>query len=145
MTSGSLVPPNGRVHLHIIENKTTNKRKYFGRDSVRDRQEPSLGQMEPSPWKNRTRPWDRPAVLCLIPQQNRYFVPFVPGTGGGHPWDDCPARAVRKMLMCFGFIGCFRPHTLKGLDSHVQGVECWIDGNQRNHTIEGNHGISVCK
>ena len=44
-------------------------------------------------------PWDKPAVFCLIPQQNRHFVPFAHGMGGFRPWDDCPARAIRKMSM----------------------------------------------
>ena len=28
---------------------------------------------------------------------------------GVRPWDDCPTRAVRKMFMCFLFIGFFAP------------------------------------
>ena len=41
-----------------------------------DKRDPSLGQIG-------THPWDKPAISCLIPQSNRHFVPFVPGTGGG--------------------------------------------------------------
>ena len=54
---------------------------------------------------NGTRPSDKlepihatnqdPSLTCLIPQWNRHFVPFVPGTCGCPPWDNCPARAVR--------------------------------------------------
>ena len=36
------------------------------------------------------------------------FCPVCPWDGGGVcPWDDCPTRAVRKMFMCFLFIGFF--------------------------------------
>ena len=38
---------------------------------------------DPSPGQIGTRPWDKPAFLCLIPQSNRHFGPFVPGTVGG--------------------------------------------------------------
>ena len=31
------------------------------------------------------------------------------GRGGVRPWDDCPTRAVRKMFMCFLFIGFLLP------------------------------------
>ena len=51
--------------------KKTNKHKHFRRDGLRDKQEPSLGQMGPLPGTkvlNGTRPWDKPAFLCLIPQ-----------------------------------------------------------------------------
>ena len=52
----------------------------------------------PVPGINRDRRWGKPAVLCLVAQSIRPFVPFVPGTGGVRPWDTCPARASEKRL-----------------------------------------------
>ena len=82
--------------------KKTNKHKHFGRDGVRDKQEPSLGQMGPLPGTK----WD-PSLgqtgLSLL--NSTVKSPFCPVC----PWDDCPARAVRKMFMCFLFIGFFAP------------------------------------
>ena len=54
----SPIPPDKVV---FRARKKANKHKHFRRDGLRDKQEPSLGQ-------NGTRPWDKPAFLCLIPQ-----------------------------------------------------------------------------
>ena len=67
---------------------------------------------------NRNRPWDK---MGPVPGTNRPFsVDFHSkiamksrlslGRVGVRPWDDCPARAVRKMFMCFMFIGFFAPN-----------------------------------
>ena len=64
---------------------------------------------------NGTPPWDK---LGPVPGTNRLFsVEFhskisilsrlSPGRVGVRPRDDCPARAVRKMLMCLVFLGFF--------------------------------------
>ena len=69
---------------------------------------PSLGQTGP-------RPWDK---LGPVPGTNRPFSVYFHskiailsrlslGLVGVCPWDDCPARAVRKIFMCFLFIGFF--------------------------------------
>ena len=88
--------------------KKTNKHKHFRRDGVRDKWDPSPGQ-------NGTRPRDK---MGPVPGTNRPFsVQFHSkiailsrlslGRVGVRPWDDCPARAVRKMFMCFMFIVFF--------------------------------------
>ena len=60
---------------------------------------------DPSPGQNETRPWDKPAFLCLIPQSNRHFVPFVPGTGGGSSLGRLSHKGRQKnVYMCFLFI-----------------------------------------
>ena len=48
--------------------KITNKHRHFRRDGVRDKQAPSLGQMGSLPGTKWTRPWDKPAFLCLVPR-----------------------------------------------------------------------------
>ena len=53
--------------LSLPGKKKTNEHNHFRRDGVRDKQELSLGQMGPL-GQNGTRPWDKPAFLCLIPQ-----------------------------------------------------------------------------
>ena len=70
---------------------------------------------------NRNRSWDKPGP---VPGTNRPFSVELHSTiailsrlslgrVGDRPWDDCPANAVRKMFMCFLFIGCFRlPNTV---------------------------------
>ena len=75
---------------------------------------------------NRNRPWDKwdPSPrdkMGPVPGTNRPFsVDFHSksailsrlslGRVGVRPWDDCPTRAVRKMFMCFLFIGFFCSH-----------------------------------
>ena len=66
---------------------------------------------------NGTPPWDK---LGPVPGPNRPFPVYFHtktsilsrlslGWVGVRPWDDCPARAVRKMFTCFLFIGFFPP------------------------------------
>ena len=97
----------------ILGKRKTNKHKHFGRDGVRDKQEPSLGQIG-------TRPRDKPGP---VPGTNRPFPVYFHSKGtilsrlslgrvGVRPWDDCPTRAVRKMFMCFCLLVFFRPHYL---------------------------------
>ena len=54
---------------------------------------------------------NRPSLL-----NSTVKLPFCvcPWDGWVRPWDDCPARAVRKMFMCFMFIGFLL--TFKGTD-----------------------------
>ena len=71
----------GRVKVGQ-EKKTINTNIFGGTVSGTNRHRP-WDKWDPSPGQNGTRPWDKPAFLCLIPQRNRHFVPFVPGTGWG--------------------------------------------------------------
>ena len=51
------------VHIFALYfgQEKANEHKHFGWDGVRDKHEPSLGQIG-------TRPWDKPAFFCLSPQ-----------------------------------------------------------------------------
>ena len=80
----------------------TNKHKHFGRDGPWDKR-------DPVPGTNGTRPWDK---LGPVPGTNRPFSVYFHskiailsrlslGRVGVRPWDDCPGRAVRKMLCVF--------------------------------------------
>ena len=64
---------------------------------------------DPSPGQNGTRPWDKPAFLCLIPQRNRHFVPFVPGTGGGSSLERLSHKGRQKNVYVFSVYWFFRP------------------------------------
>ena len=99
------------------DKQKTNKHKHFWRDGVRDNHEPSLGQTG-------TRPWDK---VGPVPRTNRPFsvefhskIAILSGLSlgrvGVRPWDDCPARAVRKLFMCFLFIVFFFSPPLIGLE-----------------------------
>ena len=51
------------------------------------------------------------------------FCPVCPWDGWGFvPGDDCPARAVRKMLMCFLFIGFLLPKTSDASSENVRSI-----------------------
>ena len=66
-----------------------------------DKWDPSRDKMGPVPGTNRP-------FLCLIPQSNRHFVPFVPGTGGGSSLGTIvPQGPSEKCLCVFPFIGFF--------------------------------------
>ena len=56
---------------------------------------------DPSPGQNGTRPWEKPAFLCWIPQENRHFVPFVPGTGGGSSLGRLSHKGRQKNVYVF--------------------------------------------
>ena len=45
----------------------------------------------------------------ISPVKNRIAWAESLGRVRVRPWDDCPARAVRKMFMCFLFVGLFSP------------------------------------
>ena len=77
----------------LFRARRNDKHRHFGRDGFRDKQEPSL---DPS--------LGQTGRFSLLPQRNRHSGPSVPGTGGVRPWNDYPARAVRKMFMCLVFI-----------------------------------------
>ena len=84
---------------------------------------PSLGQTGPHAWDK----------LGPGPGTNRPFSVYFHskiailsrlslGWVGVRPWDDCPARAVRKMFTCFLFIGFFFFHpqfTSLGISSRI--------------------------
>ena len=88
------------VRKVLIGQEKTNKHKHFRRDGLRDKQEPSLGQMGPLPGTK----WD-PSLgqtgLSLF--NSTVKSPFCPVC----PWDGWRFVAVRKMFMCFLFIGFF--------------------------------------
>ena len=99
----------GHLPLQKSGKKKTNKPKHFGRAGVRDKREPSLGQTGPLPGTN----WD-PSLgqTGLFLFNSTVTSPFCPVCAWDGCGDDCPTRAVRKMFMCFLFIGFFF-HTIK--------------------------------
>ena len=84
----------------FVGQEKTNKHKHLGRDRVRDKQEPSWDKRDPSLGQIGTRPWDKPAIFLFNSTVKSPFCPVC-------PWDG--TRAVRKMSMCFLFIGFIRP------------------------------------
>ena len=86
--------------LHFFGQEKTNKHKHFGRDGVRDKQEPSLGQTGPVPGTNRPFSVEFHSKIAILSRLSLGRVPVC-------PWDDCPARAVRKCLcvLCLFFFG----------------------------------------
>ena len=76
---------------------------------------------DPSPGQTGTRPWDKPAVLCLITQENRHFVPFVPGTGGGLSPGRLSRKGRQKNVYVFLFIGFFSPQMIAKPNRIVSG------------------------
>ena len=94
----------------ISGKRKTNKHKHFWRDGVQDKQEPSLGQtgtrprdkLGPVPGTHRPFSVEFHSKIAILSRLSLGRVPVC-------PWDDCPARAVRKMFMCFLFIGFFAP------------------------------------
>ena len=110
--------PTPSEHLPPVGQEKSNKHKHFGRDGVRDKQEPSLGQTGPLPGTN----WDpAPGQTGLFLFNSSVKALFCSvcflGRVGVRPWDDCPTGAVRKMFMCFLFIGFFfRPQPRPDFD-----------------------------
>ena len=80
----------------------TNKHKHFGRDGVRDKQEQSLGQNGPVPGTNRDLSLGQTGCsLFNYTVKSPFCRALSLARTGVRPWDDCPARTVRKMFMCF--------------------------------------------
>ena len=81
----------------MVGQENTNKLKHFGRDIVRDKKEPSLGQTKPLHGTN----WDpslRQTGRFLLNSRAKSPCPVCPWDGSGFvPLDDCPARTVRTM------------------------------------------------
>ena len=117
-----------------IGQEKTNKHKHFGRDGVRDKHEPSLGQMGPLPGTN----WDPSLVgqtdlfLLKCHSKNAILSRLSLRWVGVRPWDDCPARAVRKMLMCLKVCWFFfRSQSFEGMPRECcrdipDSWRCWI-------------------
>ena len=61
-----------------------------------DKRDPSRGQIG-------NHAWDKPALLCLISQGNRCFVPFVPGKCGGSSGTTCPHKGFQKNVYVSSF------------------------------------------
>ena len=69
------------------------------------------------PGTNGARSWDKPGpvqgtnrpVSAEFHGKIGILSRLSLGWAGVRPWDDCPARAVRKMFMCFVFNWFFRP------------------------------------
>ena len=87
------------------DRRRSHEHKHLVRDAVWDKRDPSL---KPVTGTIRDRPWNKPAVFCVIARLICRFVPFVPGTGRVRPWDNRPRRRVIKVFMCFLSIGAFR-------------------------------------
>ena len=90
-----------------------NTNKHFGRDGVQDKQEPSLGQTGPLPGTNRHPSLGQTGRFLFNYSKITILSPLSLGRAGVCPWADCPARVVRKMFMCFLFIGVFRPNVIR--------------------------------
>ena len=65
-----------------------------------DKRGPSLGQTGTVPGTNRPFSAEFHIKIDILSRLSL-------GRVGVRPWDDCPARAVRKMFMCFVFIRFF--------------------------------------
>ena len=78
---------NGSVFFFLFSfisgKKKTNKHKHFRRDSVRDKQEPSLGQMGPLPGTKWDPSLGQTGLSLFNSTVKTPFCPVVPGTGGG--------------------------------------------------------------
>ena len=92
--------------------KKTNKHKHFRRDGVRDKRDPVPGT-NGTPPRDKMGPvpgtkWD-PSLFNSPVKKSKIAILYRLSLGrvGVCPWDDCPPRAVRKMFMCFLFIGFF--------------------------------------
>ena len=66
--TGGLDPPPPEDPKPLNSGKRTNNKLKHGQDGVRDKQEQSLRQTGPVLGTNWDRPWDKPAVFCVIPQ-----------------------------------------------------------------------------
>ena len=91
----------------------------FGRTVSGTNRNRPWDKWDPSPGQNGTRPWDKPAFLCLIPQSNRHFVPFVPGTGGGSSLGRLSHKGRQKNVCVFSvywfFCSQLRQQLLSGI------------------------------
>ena len=73
---------------------------------------PSLGQTGPRPWDKLGPSLGQTGRFLFTSTVKSPFCPVCPWDRWGFvPGTTVPARAVRKMFMCFLFIGFFRPQT----------------------------------
>ena len=89
--------------------KQTNKHKHFGRDGVRDKHEPSLGQTGPLPGTNWDPSLGQSGLFLFNSTVNRHFVPFVPGTGGGLSLGRLSHKGGQKNVHVFSVYWFFPP------------------------------------
>ena len=114
--SGKL--PGNLGSAHSSGKKKTNKHKHFGRDGVRDKHEPSLGQTRPLPGTN----WEPSGQTGRFQFNSTVKSPFCPVC----PWDRwgfvpetiVPQRPPDKVfsLNCF----FFRPQIVQTRKKHIK-------------------------
>ena len=115
VNGSSKAPPTVRVHCltsHCYAfpraRKKTNEHKHFGRDGVRDKQEPSLGQMGPLPGTKWDPSLGQTGLSLFYSTVKSPFRPVCPWDGWGFvPGTIVPQEGRQKMFMCFLFIGFF--------------------------------------
>ena len=82
--------------------KKTNKHKHFRRDGVRDKQEPSLGQMGPLPGTNRDPSQGQTGRFLFNSTVKSPFCPVCPWDGWGFvPGTIAPEGPSEKCLCVF--------------------------------------------
>ena len=82
--------------------KKTNKHKHFGRDGVRDKQEPSLGQTGPLPGTNWDPSLGQTGLFLLNSTVKAVFCPVCPWDGWGFvPGTIVPQGPSEKCLCVF--------------------------------------------
>ena len=93
--------------------KKTNKHKYFRRDSVRDKQEPSLGQMGPLPGTKWDPSLGQTGLSLFNSTVKSPFCPVCPWGGWGFvPGTIVPQGPSEKCLCVFCLLVFFAPKFL---------------------------------
>ena len=93
------------INFTLISVSTVNINILGGTVSGTNRNHP-WDKLGPSPGQIGTRPWDKPVFSSIIPQYDRHFFPFVPGTGGGSSLGRLSHKGRQKNAYVFSFY-CF--------------------------------------
>ena len=102
MSDSSLNHKSYDSGLQFVGQEKPDKHKHFERDGVQDKQEPSLGQTGPLPGTNWDPSLGQSGLVLVNSTVKSPFCSVCPWDGWGvRPWDDCLARAVRKIFMFF--------------------------------------------
>ena len=139
-----------QVDLHLIlqcswlrnvsGKKKTNKHKHFGRDGVRDRQEPSLGQTGPLPGTNWDLSLGQTGLFLFNSTVKSPFCPVCPWTGGGSSLGQLSHKGRHKSVYVFSVYWFFRPPMFSHI--HVKLAE-WGGTCKRNAHKKPNKGANV--
>ena len=100
--------------------KKTNKHKPFRRDGVRDKQEPSLGQMGPLPGTKCDPSLGQTGLSLFNFTVKSPFCPVCPWDGWFVPGTIVPQGPSEKCL-CYMFIGFLLPRSLGVVSPHLPG------------------------